>query len=167
MATNRIVVGMAADRGLEYGIELLRSLRDAGLESHVVLTSPAAAALGPDLAVVRELSGQLYATDNQAARISSGSFLTRGMVVAPCSSEAVATVTRGLASNLVFRAADVTLKEGRPLLLAVPGPAPPGESLERARGVPGLDVTRLGGPVGEAVEGLLAQLGVERVASVT
>ncbi len=152
---------MASAEGLPYGVALLERLHDASAEIHLVMTQPSEQALGAELEQVRSLAAQVYATGNQAARISSGSFLTRGMIVAPCDGAALAAITLGLATNLVFRAADVTLKERRPLVLGLL-PSPPtaieDEHLRRAAEVPGLVVVRLEGPPGEAATGLLAQL---------
>jgi len=161
MKTNRIVVGIAGRQGLEYGSALLETLRAAGIESHLVVTAAAAAALGPDAQALRALADRDYAETNQAARISSGSFLTRGMIVAPCDAGSLASIAMGLATNLVYRAADVTLKESRPLVLGLPE-APSGaverDMLARAAAVPGLAVLPLSGPADEAAAGLLAQL---------
>lgn len=155
------MVGIAADRGLEYAVAFLEALQREGLESHVVLTGAAAAAPGDDLARVRMLATREYAEDNQAARISSGSFLTRGMVVVPCDARSLAAIAMGLATNLVYRAADVTLKERRPLVLGLTeqlaGPIER-DVLARAEGVPGLLTLQLAGRPGEAAAALLAQL---------
>lgn len=152
---------MASTEGLPYGVTLLERLRDSQAEVHLVMTQASERALGSELERVRSLADQVYATGNQAARISSGSFLTRGMVVAPCDGAGLAAITLGLATNLVFRAADVTLKEQRPLVLGLVSPQPTAieeEHLRRARDVPGLVVVRLEGPADEAVARLLAQL---------
>lgn len=152
---------MAASEGLEYGTRLVEELHRASREVHLVMTRASEAALGDELERVRALAAQVYATENQAARISSGSFLTRGMIVAPCDGAGLAAITLGLATNLVFRAADVTLKERRPLVLGLVSSQPTAieaEHLARAAEVPGLVVRRLDGPPGEAVAQLLAQL---------
>lgn len=169
MPQSRVVVGMAAERGLEYGVALLERLRAEGLESHLVLTAAAATALGEDAPRVRALAAREYAEGNQAARISSGSFLTRGMIVAPCDARALASIAMGLATNLVYRAADVTLKEGRPLVLGLPEVASSTverDMLARAAGVPGLVVLPLASAVDKAAADLVAHvLGVESGAS--
>lgn len=152
---------MASAEGVPFGVALLERLHEASAEIHLVMTESSERALGAGLERARSLASQVYATDNQAARISSGSFLTRGMVVAPCDGAALAAITLGLATNLVFRAADVTLKERRPLVLGLV-PSPPTaieqEMLARAADVPGFVVVRLEGPPDEAAAGLLAQL---------
>ena len=159
-----MVVGIAAREGLVYGIGLLKTLRRTAAETHLVLTDAAEDALGDRLAVAHALADHVYAPFNQAARISSGSFLTRGMVVAPCDGHALAAIALGLATNLVYRAADVTLKERRPLVLGLtytPSAAIELETLERARRVPGLVATPLDGPADEEAVRLLAQLGLD------
>ncbi|HET7046302.1 MAG TPA: flavoprotein [Gaiellaceae bacterium] len=159
------MVGIAAREQLVYGARLLEALHRAGEETHVVLTPAASAALGDEAAAVLALADRSYAASNQAARISSGSFLTRGMVVAPCDGGSLAAIAMGLATNLVYRAADVTLKEGRPLVLGLVG-AGAGraqrESLERAARVPGLVTLRLEGSLDDGVDSLLAALGLGR-----
>jgi 4-hydroxy-3-polyprenylbenzoate decarboxylase len=163
-----VVVGMAASEGLGYGIRLLEALRADVAEVHLVLTPATEAALGGELARVRALADQVYAHGNQAARISSGSFLTRGMVVAPCDGAALASISLGLATNLVFRAADVTLKEQRPLVLGLVSSGPTAierDHLARVADVPGLAVVPLAGPEDDAVAALLAQLDAGRVRS--
>lgn len=157
----RVVVGMASAGGISYGLRALDVLRDASAEIHLVMTSASETALGTDLERVRSLADHVYALENQAAPISSGSFLTRGMVVAPCDGSALAAITLGLATNLVFRAADVTLKERRPLavgLVAARSTAIEEAHLARAADVPGLRVVRLEGPEDAAVATLLEQL---------
>ena len=157
----RVVVAMASADGLSYGVRAMEVLREAGAEIHLVMTRASETALGPDRERVRSLSDHVYAEANQAAPISSGSFLTRGMVVAPCDGAGLAAITLGLATNLVFRAADVTLKERRPLALGLVagGPAAIEEAhLARAAEVPGLRVVRLEGPPDAAVEKLLERL---------
>ena len=152
---------MASVDGLSYGIGLLEKLRDFSAEVHLVMTRASEEALGAKLERARSLAAQVYAPGNQAARISSGSFLTRGMIVAPCDGAGLAAISLGLATNLVFRAADVTLKEQRPLVLGLVSPRPTAieeEHLARAAGVPGLAVVRLEGPPDEAVARLLDQL---------
>ena len=161
MRDSRVVVGIASEQRLEYAVALLEALRQQESEAHLVMTPEAAAALGDAAADVVALATRHYAGDNQAARISSGSFLTRGMIVVPCDTRALAAITMGLATNLVYRAADVTLKEARPLVLALPEPAAgPVERdlLARAAGVPGLLTLPLAGPPDEAAAELLAQL---------
>ena len=152
---------MAAGEALAYGSRLVEALHEAGDEVHLVMTREAERALGDDLERVRSLATQVYASGNQAARISSGSFLTRGMIVVPCDGAALAAISLGLATNLVFRAADVTLKEQRPLVLGLTTSAPSSieqEQLARAAEVPGLVIFPLEGSPDDAVAELLGQL---------
>jgi len=152
---------MASGDGISYGARLVERLRAASAETHLVMTQASEEALGDRLQHVRSLAAQVYATGNQAARISSGSFLTRGMVVAPCDGAGLAAITLGLATNLVYRAADVTLKEQRRLVVGLvsPGSTPiEEEHLARAADIPGLVVIRLEGPVDEAVATLIGPL---------
>lgn len=156
---------MAGSEGLAYGIGVLETLRGAQLETHLVMTDAVETTLGSDADRVRGLADQVYAPFNQAARISSGSFLTRGMVVVPCDARSVAAIAMGLATNLVYRAADVTLKEQRPLVLALPSaPATEIESLNlgRARQVPRLSVVTLAGTPEEGASAVLDQLSAVR-----
>jgi 4-hydroxy-3-polyprenylbenzoate decarboxylase len=160
---SRTVVGIAAREQVAVGVRLLEALKAEGEEIHLVLTAAASAALGDEAKAVRALADRTYGEHNQAARISSGSFLTRGMVVAPCDAGSLAAIAMGLATNLVYRAADVTLKERRPLVLGLVGDEPghaERENLERAAGVPGLVTLRLGASSGGAVDRLLAALGI-------
>ena len=163
-AQRRVVVALASGEGVAYGRRLLERLRDTGVEAHLVLSREAAGALGADLPSTQALAGTVYAEENQAARISSGSFLTRGMIIAPCDRLSVAAIVMGLATNLVYRAADVTLKEGRPLVLGVPAPAfgriPP-DIRARAAEVPGLTLLSLPDQVDEAVDALLVQMSLD------
>ena len=159
--SRRIVVGMAGQEGLEYGVALLDALERDAVETHLVLTDEAEAALGADLDGIRGLADHAYAPGNQAARIASGSFLTRGMAIVPCDAGSVSAITLGLARNLLYRAADVTLKERRPLVLGLTSAALRSldrETLARARAIPGLRVLALDGPAEAAAAALLAPL---------
>lgn len=163
MTASRLVVGITGNEGLQYGVRLLEVLRALPVESHLVIDREASVALGADGPAVRELADQVHAEGNQAARISSGSFLTRGMVIAPCSTSSLGAIVTGLATNLIFRAADVTLKDARPLVLGLPSRALSPIALEnvaRASSVPGLTVLQLDERVDEAVASLLDQVGV-------
>ena len=156
---------MAGDGSLDYGIRLLAAVKPLAAETHLVMTADTEAALGGDLPHVRALADQVYAHDNQAARISSGSFLTAGMVVVPCDRRSLAAIAMGLATNLVYRAADVTLKEQRPLVLGLPpsqAPEVDRENLDRALRVPRLHVVPLDGPPEDVARALLDQLSAGR-----
>lgn len=123
----KLIVGITGASGAIYGIRMLEALRSSGVERHLVLTKWAEATIALetsyDLAQVCQLANAYYPPGNQAARISSGSFMTDGMVVVPCSMKTVAAIRHGLSDNLLTRAADVTLKEARPLVL-VPRESP-------------------------------------------
>jgi flavin prenyltransferase len=120
----RIVVGLSGASGAIYGIrflELLRGLPD--VESHLVVSDPAKRTIVEEtdwtVKNVEALATQRYENKDIGATIASGSFRTDGMVVVPCSVKAAASIAHGLADNLLTRAADVTLKEGRPLILVI------------------------------------------------
>ncbi|MBI1726897.1 MAG: UbiX family flavin prenyltransferase [Candidatus Rokubacteria bacterium] len=120
----RIVVGLSGASGAIYGIrflELLRALPD--VETHLVVSDAAKRTIveETDWAVkdVEALATRRYDNKDIGAAIASGSFKTDGMVIVPCSVKTAASVAHCLADNLLTRAADVTLKEGRPLLLVV------------------------------------------------
>ena len=120
----RIVVGISGASGAVYGIRLLQVLRAVpGLETHLVLT-PAARrtiALETDLSVeqVEALATKNYKSSDIAASISSGSFRATAMVIAPCSMKTVSGIATSYSDNLLLRAADVMLKDRRPLVLLV------------------------------------------------
>lgn len=124
----RIVVGMTGATGAVLGVELLRRLQQRpDVESHLVLSRWARATihLESELSArdVEALADAVYSWDDQAAAISSGSFLVDGMVVVPCSMKTLAGIRTGYADGLIARAADVTLKERRRLVL-VPRESP-------------------------------------------
>jgi 4-hydroxy-3-polyprenylbenzoate decarboxylase len=122
-AAKRLVVGISGASGVIYGLEMLRVLKDLGYESHVVLTPRAREnfLLETDHSSeeVEEAAGRIYDDADLAAPISSGSFLTRGMVVIPCSIKSLSGIANSYNVNLLTRAADVTLKERRTLILVV------------------------------------------------
>ncbi len=123
MKRRRIVVGITGASGAIYGVRLLEQLRAADVETHLIATRWARVTIehetGRAWADVKALADHAYAEADQAAAISSGSFRTDGMVIAPCSAKTLAAIANGFAHNLVCRAADVMLKERRPLVLAV------------------------------------------------
>ena len=119
----RIVVGITGATGAVYGVRLLQRLRENGVETHLVVT-PAGVLnahheLGLDRKALEALADRCYSPADVGAAIASGSFVTQAMVVAPCSMKTLAAVAHGLSDNLLTRAADVTLKERRRLLLMV------------------------------------------------
>jgi 4-hydroxy-3-polyprenylbenzoate decarboxylase len=118
----RIVVGITGATGAVFGVELLRQLQQCReIQTHLVLSRWARTTIhletGLSAADVASLADAAYSWDDQAAAISSGSFLTHGMVVVPCSMKTLAGIRTGYADGLIARAADVTLKERRPLVL--------------------------------------------------
>jgi 4-hydroxy-3-polyprenylbenzoate decarboxylase len=118
---HRVVVGMTGASGAILGIRLLEALRQSSIESHLVMSEWAKRTLRVETDYTEQdlaaLATRVYRVDNQAAAISSGSFRTDGMVIIPCSMNTVASLAHGLSANLVTRAADVVLKEGKPLVL--------------------------------------------------
>lgn len=119
----RLIVGITGASGAIYGIRLLERLRGLPVETHLIVSRWARVTIEHetdyDLAAVKALADVVYGDDDQAAAVSSGSFLTRGMVIAPCSTKTVAAIANGFSHNLVSRAADVVLKERRRLVLVV------------------------------------------------
>jgi len=119
----RIIVGISGATGTIYGIRLLERLRELEVESHLVLSRwGARTALhesGHSRADIEALATVSHAPNNLGASISSGSFSTGGMVVAPCSAKTLAAIAHGYGDNLLHRAADVVLKERRRLVLLV------------------------------------------------
>lgn len=119
----RLIVGLTGASGSIYGIRLLERLREAGVESHLVLSRWGARTLlhETDYTVeqVQRLATAVYASTDQGAAISSGSFLTLGMVVLPCSMKTLGQIATCTGETLVPRAADVVLKERRRLVLGV------------------------------------------------
>ena len=122
-APRRLVVGITGATGTILGVRLLQALRDTDVETHLVVSRWGARTLLHEtpfsLDDVRRLATKSYPENDQGAAISSGSFLTEGMVIVPCSAKTLAAVAHGHCENLVQRAADVTLKERRRLVLAV------------------------------------------------
>jgi flavin prenyltransferase len=121
--THRIVVGITGASGAVYGVRLLEHLHELPVETHLIATKWARVTIeheaGRSWDDVKALADVVYAEGDQSAAVSSDSFVTEGMVIAPCSMKTVAAIATGFASNLVCRAADVMLKERRPLVLAV------------------------------------------------
>jgi len=120
---NRLVVGISGASGVIYGVRLLQALRELGVETHLVMSRTAEITLAHEtslkVAEVQGLADKVHRIDDLAAAIASGSFRTRGMVVAPCSMRSLGEIANGISSNLLTRAADVALKERRRLVLLV------------------------------------------------
>jgi 4-hydroxy-3-polyprenylbenzoate decarboxylase len=119
----RVVVGITGATGAIYGVRLLQRLRELDCETHLV-ASPAGVLnvhheLGLNRTALEDLADVAHAPGDVGAAIASGSFGTHAMVIAPCSMKSLAAVSIGLCDNLLSRAADVTLKERRRLVLMV------------------------------------------------
>ena len=119
----RLIVGITGASGVAYGVRMLEALREAHVESHLVVSKPAEVTLAHEtehkLAEVRGLADAVYGHGDVGAAIASGSFKTMGMIVAPCSIKTLSEIASGVTDNLVSRAADVVLKERRRLVLMV------------------------------------------------
>jgi len=120
----RLVVGISGASGAVYGIRLLELLRELpDVEPHLIVSDAAKRTIVEEtdlsVAAVEALAPRRYSNKDIGAAIASGSFTTSGMVIAPCSIKTAAAVAHCAADTLIARAADVTLKEGRPLILLV------------------------------------------------
>jgi 4-hydroxy-3-polyprenylbenzoate decarboxylase len=119
----RLVVGISGASGSAFGIRLLEACSELGIESHLVMSKPGEMTVGYETDLtpkqVAAKADKLYAIGDIAAPIASGSFQTHGMVVAPCSVRTWSEIATGVTTNLLTRAADVMLKERRPLILMV------------------------------------------------
>ncbi len=119
----RLIVGMTGATGAIFGVRLLQALKGTDVETHLVLSKWAQQTIEHETDFtqrdVRDLASVVYEQGNMGAAISSGSFLTEGMVIAPCSVRTLASIAHGTGDNLVHRAADVVLKERRRLVLVV------------------------------------------------
>lgn len=120
----RLIVAITGASGVIYGIRLLEALvRDRALETHLILTPAARATMAQETAWkprdVEALASVVHSNSNIGASIASGSFETLGMIVAPCSVKTLSAIANSYSADLVARAADVQLKEGRPVVLLV------------------------------------------------
>jgi flavin prenyltransferase len=119
----KLIVALTGATGAIYGVRLLERLREAGAETHLVISRWGARTLLHETpysrAQVEALATVVYAPGDMGAAISSGSFRTDGMIVAPCSAKTLAAIAHGFGENLIHRAADVMLKERRRLVLAL------------------------------------------------
>jgi len=119
----RMIIGISGASGVTYGVRLLQLLRNAGVETHLVMSKTAELTFAYEtdlkIAEVRELANVCHAIDDMASAISSGSFRTAGMIVAPCSMRSMSEIASGVTTTLLTRAADVVLKERRRLALMV------------------------------------------------
>ncbi|MEW6321622.1 MAG: UbiX family flavin prenyltransferase [Acidobacteriota bacterium] len=123
MAKTRLIIGITGASGSIYGVRLLELLKGTGVETHLVMSRWGLRTLlhetGRTKADVESIADVVYHSEDQGAAISSGSFVTDGMIIAPCSTKSLAAIAHGVGDHLVHRAADVVLKERRRLLLAV------------------------------------------------
>ncbi len=119
----RIIVGISGASGVVYGIRMLELLREADVETHLVMTKSAEMTMAyeTDYKVedIRIMADQFHSVKNVGASIASGSFPSLGMIIAPCSVRTMAEIATGVTSSLLTRAADVVLKERRRLVLMV------------------------------------------------
>jgi len=119
----RLIVGITGATGTIFGVRLLQMLHGSGVETHLVMSKWGQRTLVHEthysIKDVQHMATESYSIGDQGAAISSGSFTTLGMVVAPCSMGTLAAIAHGLGSNLIHRAADVMLKERRKLVLVV------------------------------------------------
>ena len=119
----RLIVGITGASGAVYGVRLLERLAELPVETHLIATRWARVTIEHETdrswADVRALADVVHAEGDQSASVSSGSFRTDGMVIAPCSVKTLGAIANGFAHNLVCRAADVVLKERRRLVLVV------------------------------------------------
>lgn len=145
MLTNEhLIVGISGSSGTVYGVRLLQALKDMPITSHLIMSKPAEMTLAYETdfkaADIRALADRTYPIADVGAGPASGSFRTLGMVIAPCSMKTLAEIATGMSTNLLTRAADVTLKERRRLVLMVRE-----TPLNRAHLKNMLDVTEMGG----------------------
>jgi len=121
--TERLIVGISGASGVIYAVRLLEILKDSGIETHLVMSRAAELTIAHELdrspRDVRALASKVHPVANVGAAIASGSFITMGMIIAPCSIRTMSEIATGVTSSLLTRAADVCLKERRPLVLAV------------------------------------------------
>ena len=119
----RLIVGITGATGAVYGVRILERLREAGAQTYLVISRWGARTLLHETTWSRDrveaLATASFAPADMSAVISSGSFRTDGMVIAPCSAKSLAAIANGFGDNLIHRAADVVLKERRKLVLVV------------------------------------------------
>ena len=119
----RIILAITGASGAVYGVRALEALKGLGVEVHLIVSPVGARVLsdetGMTLQEVAAIADHSYSPDDLSAAMASGSFHTNGMLIVPCSIKTLSGVANSYAENLIQRAADVCLKEGRPLLLAV------------------------------------------------
>ena len=123
MSKKRLVVGISGASGVTYGVRLLQVLQDTDYETHLIISKSGELNIqietDYDPADVKAMADYVYDHKNIAASLASGSFLTAGMVVVPCTIKTLSGIANSYNENLLVRAADVTLKEKRKLALVV------------------------------------------------
>jgi 4-hydroxy-3-polyprenylbenzoate decarboxylase len=119
----RLIVGISGASGVVYGMRVLQLLRNAGVETHLVISKTAEITFAHEtdfkIAEVRSAADVSHGIDDMTASIASGGLRTAGMIVAPCSIRSMSEIATGVTTTLLTRAADVTLKERRRLVLMV------------------------------------------------
>ena len=119
----RIIIGISGASGVIYGIRLLAQLKNSAFETHLIISRAARLNIGIEtewsVQAVEALAGHVYEPHDLAAAVASGSFLTEGMIVAPCTIKTLSGIANSSTENLMIRAADVCLKEKRKLVLMV------------------------------------------------
>ena len=119
----RLIIGISGASGIVYGVRILQVLQHSDIETHLVMSDSARMTLATELDMsvkeVESLASEVHNAKNIGATISSGSFKTMGMVVAPCSIKSLSEIAYGMTSSLLSRAADVVLKERRRLVLLI------------------------------------------------
>jgi 4-hydroxy-3-polyprenylbenzoate decarboxylase len=120
---HRLIIAITGATGAVYGVRLLQLLRDSDVETHLIVSKWGARTIGEEtpfsLDQVQKMAAKCYGAGDEGAAVASGSFLTGGMVVCPCSVRSLAAIAHGHGDNLIHRAADVVLKERRKLVLVV------------------------------------------------
>ena len=121
ISPDRVIIGVTGASGMMYPVRLLAQLSGLGVETHLVVSKAARMTMAYELGPDAELGpvDHRYAFTDIGAPISSGSFKTRGMIITPCSVRTMSEIASGVTSSLLTRAADVCLKERRPLVLMV------------------------------------------------
>lgn len=120
---SRLIVGISGASGVAYGLRALDACKDLGIESHLILSKAAGLTIaqetGLSVADVQSKADINYKVGDVGAAVASGSFRTLGMIIAPCSVRTMSEIASGVTSSLLTRAADVTLKERRALVLMI------------------------------------------------
>lgn len=120
---DRLIVGISGASGVQYGVRALELLRGTSIETHLIMSKSAELTVHHELDCsvddIRQLADVWHPVRNVGASVASGSFRTKGMLLAPCSIRTLGEITSGVTASLLTRAADVVLKERRPLVLMV------------------------------------------------